>query len=476
MAKCLGDFIEKLRAMGPDEIVDVRKAVDPKYEATTLLRKLELEGRNPMVVFHEAKNLKGGKAQIPLVINTFASRKKLAVALDLPPEQYKMEPVLELSRRYGNKVKPEVIAKATAPVKEVIQLGDEVDLFNYPVPITHALDGGPYIIGGSAILKNPENGSYNLAMIRFHLKSGNRGTIHAERHHHSGMIVKMHRDAGKETPFAIVIGHHPTFYLGSLWEGPFGNDEYEIAGGAMQEPVRLVPSETWGEDFLVPADAELIIEGYVSKDEMDEEGPIGEHTRYYKTIQGGKIQKRYDPVVRFTAITRRKDAHFLSVFMGHAEHGLIGSIPKEAVIYEKAKACCPGVTAVHLTPGGMCRYICYISLKQRLAGEAKDAIMAAFVSDWHIKFGVAVDEDVDIFNDQEVLWAIALRTQPNRDFFTISECMGSPLDPTVGLNGDRPLTSRMGIDATKPYGLPFSEVCEVPLDLLKKIKVEDYLK
>lgn len=476
MAKSLHEFMDKLRAIGPDEIIDVKKAVDPRYEATTFMRKLELAGRNPMVVFHEAKNLKGGKAQIPLVINAFASRKKLAIALDLPAEQYKMEPALELSRRYNQTIKPVVINKSAAPAKEVIQLGDEVDLFDYPVPITHALDGGPYILGGSVILKNPETGFYNLAMIRLHLKDGKRATIHAERHHHSGMIVKMHRDAGKKTPFAIVIGHHPTYYLGSQWEGPFGKDEYEIAGGAMQEAVRLVPSETLGEDFLVPADAEMIIEGYVSVDEMDEEGPIGEHTRYYKTIQNGKIQVKHDPVVHFTAITRRKDAHFQTIFMGHSEHGLIGSIPKEAVIYEKAKASCPGVTAVHLTPGGMCRYICYISLKQRLAGEAKDAIMAAFVSDWHIKFGIAVDEDVDIFSDQEVLWAMALRTQPHRDFFVIPECMGSPLDPTVGLDGDRPLTSRMGIDATKPYGLPFSDVCEVPLDLLKNMKLEDYLK
>jgi len=450
MAKNLHEFMDKLRAIGSDEIIDVKKAVDPRYEATTFMRKLELAGRNPMVVFHEAKNLKGGKAQIPLVINAFASRKKLAIALDLPAEQYKMEPALELSRRYNQTIKPVVINKSDAPAKEVIQLGDEVDLFDYPVPITHALDGGPYILGGSVILKNPETGFYNLAMIRLHLKNGKRATIHAERHHHSGMIVKMHRDAGKKTPFAIVIGHHPTYYLGSQWEGPFGKDEYEIAGGAMQEPVRLVPSETLGEDFLVPADAEMIIEGYVSVDEMDEEGPIGEHTRYYKTIQNGKVKVKHDPVVHFTAITRRKDAHFQTIFMGHSEHGLIGSIPKEAVIYEKAKASCPGVTAVHLTPGGMCRYICYISLKQRLAGEAKDAIMAAFVSDWHIKFGIAVDEDVDIFSDQEVLWAMALRTQPHRDFFVIPECMGSPLDPTVGLDGDRPLTSRLNSSTTGP--------------------------
>ena len=127
------------------------------------------------------------------------------------------------------------------------------------------------------------------------------------------------------------------------------------------------------------------------------------------------------------------------------------------------------------SPGGANRYICYLSMDQRVYGEAKDAILAAFIGDWHIKYAVAVDSDIDIFNDVEVLWAIATRTQPIRDTFIIPEAMGSPLDPTVGNEGTGTLTSRMGIDATKPVGEPFSEACEVPRDLLEKMKVEDYL-
>ncbi|HWQ40836.1 MAG TPA: UbiD family decarboxylase [Desulfosporosinus sp.] len=475
MAKDFKSYIEKLKAVAPDEIIEIKREVDPRYEATTLLRKLELEGKYPLVLFHGAKNLKGGKAQVSLAFNAFASRKKLAVALDLPPEQYKMELALELAKRYRNPIAPLVIPYHEAPVKEVVQKGSELNLLDYPIPIHHSLDGGPYILGGSTVLKDPETGTYNLAMLRYHIKDGQKATIHAEPHHHSGMIVKSYNDIGKEAPFAIVIGHHPSYYLGSQWEGPYGRNEYEIAGAAMAEPVRLVPSETWGDDFLVPADAEMIIEGVVLPGEKDEEGPIGEHTRYYKTIRNGKIEKRYDPVVKFTAITRRQDGYFLSCFLGHPDQALIGSIPKEAVIYEKAKGCCPGIKAVHLTPAAVARYICYVSLKQRVAGEAKDAIMAAFISDWHIKFAVAVDEDIDIFSDQEVLWAVATRTQPDKGFFVIPGCMGSPLDPTVSLDSMKPLTSKMGIDATKPYGEPFSEVCEVPLDLLEKIKLEDYL-
>lgn len=475
MPKSLRSYLETLQTLCPEEVIEVRKEVDPKFEATVFLRKLELEGRSPMAVFPNVKNLYGEKSEVALGFNAFASRKKLAVALGLKPEQYKMEPVLELANRYRNQGTIEVIKAEDAPVKEVIKTGEEADLYKLPIPTHHSKDGGPYILGASTAIRNPETGAYNLAMLRLHVKSKNKTTIHAELNHHSGMIIKANRDAGKETPIAIIVGHHPTFYMGSQCEGPFGKDEYEIASASMQEALRVVPSETWGEAFMVPADAEMIIEGLVSADELDEEGPIGEHTRYYKTIRGGKVDVRLDPVVKITAITYRKDAIFLSNNMAHADQGFIGSLPKEAVIYERAKSCCPGIKAVYLTPGGVCRYICYISLKQRVAGEAKDAIMASFISDWHIKFCVAVDEDIDIFSDQEVLWAIATRTQPNRRFFVIPDAMGASLDPTVSLESSKPLTSKMGIDATKPYGEPFSEVCEVPLDLLEKIRLEDYI-
>lgn len=475
MSKTLRNYIDQLKRLCPDEVVEVKKEVVPKFEATTFLRKLELEGRSPMAIFPKVKNLNGEQSKFSLGFNAFASRKKLAVALDLTPDQYKMEPVLELAARFRNKGSIEVIKPEEAPVKEVIKRGEEVDLFELPIPTHHSLDGGPYILGGTSTMRNPENGAYNLAMLRLHVKSKNKTTVHAEPHHHSGMIIKANKEMGKDTPIAIVIGHHPTFYLGSLWEGPYGHDEYEIASAAMNEPLRVVPSETWGDDFMVPADAEMIIEGLVSAEKMDEEGPVGEHTRYYKTILDGKIQKRYDPVVTITAITYRKKAVYLSNNMAHADQGFLGALPKEAVIYERAKSVCPGVKAIYLPPAGVCRYICYLSMKQRVAGEAKHAIMAAFISDWHIKFVAAVDEDIDIFNDQEVLWAIATRTQPHSRFFVIPEAMGATLDPTVSLDSRKPLTSKMGIDATKPIGEPFSEVCEVPLDLLQKIRIEDYI-
>jgi len=172
-------------------------------------------------------------------------------------------------------------------------------------------------------------------------------------------------------------------------------------------------------------------------------------------------------------MTTRRDVYFQSLFIGHSEHWLIGSIPKEAVIFEKVKTTCPGIKAVHMTPGGCGRYICYLSLKQRVGGEARNAIMAAFVCDWHLKYVIAVDEDVDVYSDSEVLWALATRTQPDKAIFIIPGAMGATVDPTV--DSKTKLSAKMGIDATKPYAVPFSDVCEVPLDMLGKMRVEDYL-
>jgi 2,5-furandicarboxylate decarboxylase 1 len=392
----------------------------------------------------------------------------------MDPSDYKMNLSLNLRDRYSKRIAPVTVSRAEAPVKEEVFKDGKASFNMLPIPEHHTCDGGPYILGGSVVTKDPESGAYNLAMVRIHIKNGTHAAIHAEPHHHSGMNVKKWGELGKKAPVAVVIGHHPGFFLGSQWEGVYGTEEYEMAGAALGEALRLVPSETWGDDFLVPADAEMIIECEVDWNTREEEGPLGEHTRHCKDIVGGQVVKHYDPGLDLLAITARKDAYFESLFIGHAEHWLIGSVPKEAVIFEKVRATCPGIKQVHMTPGGCGRYICYLSLKQRVGGEARDAIMAAFVCDWHLKYVIAVDDDVDVFTDTEVLWAVATRTQPDKAVFIIPGAMGATVDPTVDY--DTKISAKMGIDATKPYNNPCAEVLEVPLDLLHSMRLEDYLK
>ncbi len=474
MPKDLRTYLKQLETRCPEEILRIRKEVDCKFEATTVLRKLEMEGRQPLTIFERPKNLNGEISRYPLFFNSFSTRRKFCAALDMDLDDYKMALPIELNKRYANRIPPEIVKATDAPVKEEILVGDACGFNRLPIATHNSQDGGPYILGGSVVTRDPESGAYNLAMIRIHIKDDKIAAIHAEPHHHTGMNIKKWGELGKKAPMAVILGHHPGFYLGSQWEGVYGTEEYEIAGAALGEPVRLVPSETWGDELLVPADAEMILECVADWNDRIEEGPLGEHTRHYKDLAGGVVTPHMDPKLELLAMTARHDAYYQSLFIGHAEHWLIGSIPKEAVIFEKVRATCPGIREVHMTPGGCSRYICYLSLNQRVGGEARDAILAAFVCDWHLKYVVAVDEDVDIYNDSEVLWALATRTQPDKAVFIIPGAMGATVDPTV--DSETKITSKMGIDATKPFNKPFAEVCEVPLDMLNSIKLEDYLQ
>lgn len=473
MAKDLRTYLNQLERTCPDELMRVPGKISSHLEATTFLRKLELEGKAPMTIFQRPTALNGSESAYPLIFNAFSTRKKFCAALDMDMADYKMPLSLELKRRFANRIPPVDVSASEAPVKEVILTGENAGFDQLPIPKHHEHDGGPYVLGGAVVTRDPDSGAYNLAMIRIHVKDNKMAAIHAEPHHHTGMNIKKYGERGQKAPIAVVIGHHPGFFLGSCWEGPYGTEEFEIAGAALGESVRLVPSETWGDKLMVPADAEMVLECEVDWNDRIEEGPVGEHTRHYKNYKGGQIIQQLDPKLTPLVITHRRDAYYQSLFIGHAEHCLLGSIPKEAVIFEKVRATCPGIQAVHMTPGGCGRYICYLSLKQRVGGEARDAMMAAFVCDWHLKYVIAVDEDVDVFNDSEVLWALATRTQPDRATFVIPGAMGATVDPTV--DSRTKISAKMGIDCTKPYGVPFSEVCEVPLDLLKTMRIEDYM-
>ena len=343
MAKDFRTFIRQLEAACPEELLWVPGRISSDLEAATFLRKLELEGKAPMTIFRRPTALDGSDSAFPLVFNAFSSRKKFCAALGMDMADYKMPLSLKLKDCYAHRIEPVTVPAGEAPVKEVTVTGEACGFDKLPIPKHHEHDGGPYILGGALVTRDPDSGAYNLAMIRVHVKGHKIAAIHAEPHHHSGMNVKKYGERGKKAPVAIVIGHHPGFFLGSCWEGPYGTNEYEIAGAALGEAVRLTPSQTWGDELLVPADAEMIIECEVDWNDRIEEGPVGEHTRHYKNFKGGQVIQQLDPRLTPVAITHRKDAYFQSLFIGHAEHCLLGSIPKEAVIFEKVRATCPGI-------------------------------------------------------------------------------------------------------------------------------------
>jgi 2,5-furandicarboxylate decarboxylase 1 len=185
------------------------------------------------------------------------------------------------------------------------------------------------------------------------------------------------------------------------------------------------------------------------------------------------------PVAEVSAITRRKDAIFLDVFNAHPEHNLIGMIGREATVFQRVKASMPAVKAVALPMSGTCRFTAYVSVGPSHPAAGRHAALAALAADPIIKLVVVVDDDIDVYDDAQMLWAMATRVQPDRDVIVIPEAWGNELDPA----GHQPLdrTARGGmnakwiVDATRPIGLPAQPRADVPEEIWRNIRLEDFL-
>ena len=456
-------YLDKLAGVCPREILSMEEEVNPAaFEATAVLRRLEMAAKYPLVVFRRPLNLKGQVSEFPLVMNVFADRARCALALGMRREDSKLALAIEYGRREAGVCPPEVIPKSLAPVRQAVKVGDEADLRDLPIARHHEMDLEPYI-DMALILRDPESKAYNTAFLQTAYKGARRLGLHMARRH-SREIVRRHEAAGRNTPVVIVVSHHPAFFLGTLNSAPFDADDYEVIGSIMGENVRLTASESWGEDFLVPADADLLIEGEVLAGCREVEGPFGEY-------HGHTGPQRSGWVIEVKAITNREGACYQSIFVGHADNWMLGAIPREATIYKRIKASLPNVRGVHLANSGCGRHNCYISLKQSVAGQATQAAQIALATADFVKNVVVVDDDIDPYNEQEVWWAIATRAQPEEDVDILRGVSYKALDPSMKEEG---VGSKMIIDATIPVGRPFDRRSTVPDAAL--IRAEALLK
>jgi 2,5-furandicarboxylate decarboxylase 1 len=282
---------------------------------------------------------------------------------------------------------------------------------------------------------------------------------------HNWQIFRKYEARREPTPVAIVVSHHPAFFLGSLNVAPFGADDYHVVGGIMAQPLRLTASETLGDDFLVPADADFIVEGFIAPDVREVEAPFGEFTGYYGP-------QRLRPVIDVTAVTHRAEAIFQHVFVGHRDNWVLGGIPKEGSVYNAIKGVVPTVKSVHFALSGSCRFNCYIAIDKKVEGESKQAALVAFGAVDFAKNVIVVDSDIDVYNEQEVMFAVATRVQADEDVDIIKNVKGNTLDPS---QLDDITTTKMLIDATKPLNRPFPERVRVPREALESVHLEDYI-
>ena len=231
-----------------------------------------------------------------------------------------------------------VVDRSEAPVKEVIRQGAEVDLFELPVMRHHALDGGPYIDMPS-LGRDRSSGVYNVSYHRMEVKDRNHTGFYLSLQH-MWRIFRDYEENGEECPVAAVTGHHPAFNIGACYRGPFEADELEIIGGYLQEPLRLTPSETFGDRLMVPADAEIVIEGALIPGKRVVEGPFGEVHGYV-----GPQGFRQAASLEVRAITRRRDAIHQSVITPDGDKPWM-DLAREGAYLRRCREAVPGVTAV----------------------------------------------------------------------------------------------------------------------------------
>jgi len=426
----------------------ITKPVDPRYVLGAITKKLEKEKG---VLFQKVSGY-----SIPLATNFCFSRKALAAAIGIEEQEL----IPNLKRAMAAPRRCEVVENA--PFQENVIARDMNLLKILPVPTYHEKDGGPYITGGVIIAKDPETGIRNASIHRIQVfEDGVLGLLILPRH--LNLCFQKSRQMGRPLEVAVAIGVDPFTLVASQAILPFGVDELEVANAMRpSSPLKLARCTTV--DIEVPVDSEIVLEGSIDPLETRVEGPFGEFPRYYSA-------EASRPVLRLRAICHRKEPLFYSILPASREHLLLGAIPREASILTDVQRVAPSVRAVHLTYGGTCRYHLIISVAKKIDGEVRTAMLAAMVNNADIKHVVVVDEDIDIFDMEQVEWAIATRFQGDRDLLIIPRIQISSLDPS-SCGG---IGTKIGIDATVPSGDMGEKFKPISIPGDEEIRLEDYL-
>lgn len=381
---------------------------------------------------------------MPILANAMASRRRLALAFGVPEDGL----ISELVRRASDLIPPTRVKGG--PVREVVELGERADLSTLPAYLQHELDGGPYISATLDVSKHPETGRYNIGVRRLMLRGRWETGVDTVAPSDLRAYYRRARELGARFEIAFVVGAHPLDYMATQMKVPT-DDEFEIMGGFRGEPVPLVPCETV--DLEVPADAEMVLEGYLEGDWTEIEGPFGEYTGCYGAAH-------YNPVFKLTAITRRRDAIFQTATIGgrtlhHTDTAAIVALRTELLVWEAVSRAVAEPLQVYCPTAATGMFEARIALRSRDPGDGRNAVVAALGSNAETKLAIAVDDDIDIFDDRSVGWAIATRFQADRDAVILSGLRTFPLDPSLPPHqGPGAVTAKLGLDATRRLDKP----------------------
>jgi len=433
----LRGFLHMVETDFPDAILRIGDEIDLQLDMTSVAFELERAVKSPVLIFEKPKGFK-----MPVVMNVAANRQLLAACLGVEASNLPTA-FRERCQKY---IPCELVSEAAW--NEVVIEGDDVDLTELPIPLQFNVDGAPYITAGQISARDPLTGVDTTGFHRLMLKGKNRlgVSLHSRRR-----MYEFHRRAeerGHSLPAVITIGTHPLHYMGSMvYAYPPNVRKFEIIGGLFGEPYRLARS---GIDELdVPAAAEILIEGEILAGVHEPEGPFGEFTGYasYRSTQNVFVAKR---------IRMRGDAMYQCVVSGMSkDHILVSCVTREGEILNALRRNLPNVRDVHVphtTCGGL---VAFVSMKKTAEGEPQMAIMSTLGTELYTKYVIVVDDDVNIFDLADVMWAVATRVHAEKDIFFIPGAKGAILDPTS--DPQNFTVTKMGIDATRPSGRDFAE-------------------
>jgi 2,5-furandicarboxylate decarboxylase 1 len=421
------DFLSLLEANG--QLVRVAKPVSTRFDIAAGIRKVS-DTNGPALLYENVKDYPGWR----VAAGVYATRTLLALALGVPETQM-LDHYEKLEEKF---IAPE--KAGFAPVQEVVISGGDVDLSKLPIVVHSELDCGAYVTIGVQTAADPDTGIGNLGIHRMLVLGKNRLSVWAPPDHHLGRMIVRAEDRGHGLPIATIIGADPRIAIASQVKAPYGSDEMHIAGGMKGSPIELVPCKTI--PLMVPADAEIIIEGITVPGERVADGPFAEYTGCYS-------EAKQAAVLEVTAITMRRDPIYHTCLTGFplTENHVLIELPNTVRIRQDARRIVPEVRDIYVTPGGTYRHHVVVSIKKRHEDEARNVILGLLATGIGIKQVTVVDEDIDIRNPVEVEWALSTRMQPDRDIIIVPRLACSTLDPSA----PKPRTTAgWGIDATKP--------------------------
>ena len=431
------------------ELRTISAEVDPKEELSAITFLSTRSAGAPALLFEK---LASNRSDARVLINMLAaSKERYALTVGLDPKQPVRDLIAATRKIMKRRLPSAIIGRDEAPVNEVVLSGDEIDMTRYPSPTFWPGDGGPYTgTGNVTIIRNPDTDVINVGVYRQMLHGPRKLGINMVPGRHGALNCEAWWARGEPCPVVVAYGIDPALFIAATQVFGHNESELDVAGGLMGAPVEMTAADLV--DLPIPARAELVIEGHIHQGELEQEGPLGEFHGYYS----GKTDRR--PVITVDRVHQRRSPIMTAALMAtypSCEIGEYHAIMRSARVWDNLESMgVPGVTGVYVYPASASAAgLMVVSLKQLYPGHVAQVLALAAQSPaaaYCIRWIIAVDDDVDPTDINQVMWAMSVRSNPSDDIDILRKTWSYRTDPSLAPDV-RPYGSKALIDACEPH-------------------------